>query len=360
VLCNHVTNVDPLLSGLAFKDSMYFVASDHLFRMGLISKLLVFAVSPIARAKTTTDTKTVLQIFRRLKEGHNVCIFAEGFSSFSGVTGPIPSSIGKLVRRTGATLITYRLRGGYLTYPRWSQTVRKGWMAGEEVRQYIPSELKTMTDEQIERLIELDLYVDAYADQKAAPVAYCGKSPAEHLENALYCCPHCMSFSTMTSRNDLFSCTCGYIVRYTPYGFFETPSASRIPVIFETISEWFFWQKGMLHRMIMEHNSASQEGPLFTDQDQQLLQTVRATKNILLASGTLTFFTDRLVFTPENGSPRIFLLSDITDLSIITQKTIIFSTTDRQSYEIHSEWPRNAVKYLEAFNILKNEGTTAT
>ena len=358
VLCNHVTNSDPLLAGLAFKDSMYFVASDHLFRLGLISKLLVFAVSPIARAKTTTDTQTVLQIFRRLKEGYNICIFAEGFSTFSGVTGPIPASIGRLVRRTGVSLITYRLRGGYLTYPRWSPTVRKGRMTGEEVCQYTAAELKNKTDEEVERLIERDLHVDAYADQEASLVAYSGKTLAEHLENALYCCPHCHSFSTMTSKDDLFACTCGYSVRYTPYGYFEVPSASLIPLVYKTVLEWFDWQKGMLHRMIMENSSVPAKGPLFTDQDQQLFQTVRATNNILLGSGTLSLFADRLVFALEPGSPRVFLLSDITDLSIITRMTIIFSTTDRQSYEIHSEWPRNAVKYLEAFILLKNEGTS--
>ena len=353
VLCNHVTNADPMLAGLAFRDSMYFVASDHLFRMGFISKLLVFAVSPIARAKATTDTQTVRQIFGRLKEGHNICIFAEGFSTFSGVTGEIPGSIAKLAKKAGVTLITYRLRGGYLTFPRWALTVRKGRMTGELVHQYTPEDLRQMKDEEADRQIRQDLYVNAYEDQLASPVDYHGEPLAEQLENALYCCPHCRSFSELTSKDDLFSCTCGYGVRFTSFGYFETAPGSSASVVFKTVPEWFVWQKEVLRTTLKVMSDTKDEGSLFVDRGQELFQTVRIIRNIPLGIGILSLFLDRLVFTSDNSVDRVFYLRDILDMSIITRMTLIFSTTDHQSYEIHSNWPRNAVKYMDTYRLLK-------
>ena len=44
VLCNHVTDWDPLLLGAAFRRQMYFVASEHILRLGFVSRLLVWMV----------------------------------------------------------------------------------------------------------------------------------------------------------------------------------------------------------------------------------------------------------------------------------------------------------------------------
>ncbi|NLL67908.1 MAG: 1-acyl-sn-glycerol-3-phosphate acyltransferase, partial [Clostridiaceae bacterium] len=96
VLANHNTDYDPLLIGLAFPDQMYYVASEHIFRWGFISKLINFLVSPIPRVKAITEIQTVINILKRLKAGANVCMFAEGNRSFSGETGQIHPATGKL------------------------------------------------------------------------------------------------------------------------------------------------------------------------------------------------------------------------------------------------------------------------
>jgi 1-acyl-sn-glycerol-3-phosphate acyltransferase len=101
VIGNHLTNWDPILIGFSFKKPMYYVATDQIFRMGWKSKLLVFIFAPIARAKTVNETQTVISIFKKLRDNSNVCIFAEGNSSFDGETCEIQPSIGKLVKRAG-------------------------------------------------------------------------------------------------------------------------------------------------------------------------------------------------------------------------------------------------------------------
>ena len=97
VVANHLTNWDPLLIGMSFRKSMYYVSSHHILRMGLKSKILEFVISPIARAKTAQETQTVINIFRRLKAKCNICIFAEGTTSFDGKTGDIAPSVAKSI-----------------------------------------------------------------------------------------------------------------------------------------------------------------------------------------------------------------------------------------------------------------------
>jgi len=130
ILSNHNTDWDPFFLSQSFPDHMYFVASEHIFRWGLASRMIKYLAAPIPRAKATNEIRTVKQVLRMLKSGYNVCIFAEGNRSFNGETSDISASTGKLVKQSGAALITYRLRGGYFTQPRWGRTidrVKLGW-----------------------------------------------------------------------------------------------------------------------------------------------------------------------------------------------------------------------------------------
>lgn len=113
VLANHNLELDPVLVAMAFPKQMYFVASEHIMRKGFGTWFLMRYLKPIIRVKGKVEVKTVSEILRTVRGGDNVCIFAEGARSFNGLTRDILASTGKMVRRSGATLITYRLEGGY-------------------------------------------------------------------------------------------------------------------------------------------------------------------------------------------------------------------------------------------------------
>ncbi|MDD2392836.1 MAG: lysophospholipid acyltransferase family protein [Eubacteriales bacterium] len=351
VVSNHVCNYDPILVGLSFKDVLYYVASDHLFRMGLISKLLVFAISPIPRAKATTETKTVKEIFSRLKDGRNICIFAEGNSTFSGETGYIPPSIGKLAKRAGASLITYRLKGGYFSMPRWSHNVRKGFLKGELVREYTPEQLADMSDDEMNEAVRRDLYVNAFDDQEVSPVAFRGKRLAEFLEHVLYCCPKCFSFSKLASKDDRLSCECGMEARYTEYGYLEPYSSDSWSLPFTKITEWVKWQQTVLEKRAKEliENCTL---PIFAEDGQILIEAVRGRRNNIVSKGVLKFYCDRFTISGIDGIERVFMLTDIVNMSVITQMNLVFSTKEGTTYELHSDHPRSATKYLDLYRDL--------
>jgi len=349
VIANHLTNMDPLIIGLSFRKIMYFVASDHLLRMGLTSKLLEFAMAPIARVKTTRETQTVISIFRRLKEKCNICIFAEGSTSFDGVTGEVQPSIGKLIKRAGVALVTYKFTGSYLTFPRWARFIHRGKMEGRLVQIYSPEKIASMTEEEIYKAILKDIYSDAYEEQEKNPVIFKGKKPAECLETVLYCCPKCKQFGTLKSHDDLLFCTCGFKVRYDEYCYFEIPGGEGEPP-FKNVRDWVKWERDEVRSLIAK--DTGEDVPLTADENQYLYEIKKASHNTLTAKGKLRLYKDRLSVITEKGQRVDFPLKEIIEIGIITMQTIIFST-EHKVFEIHSKYPRSALKYMDMINTIK-------
>ena len=356
VISNHLTNWDPILIGLSFRRGLYYVSTDHVFRMGWKSVLLKFFFSPIPRAKTVHETSTVINIFRRLKDKCSICIFAEGNTSYDGETGEVPRSTGKLIKKAGVTLITYRFTGSYFSFPRWSRFLHRGKMSGRLVNVYSPEKIAGMSEDEIYKAIISDIYVNAYEEQEKNPVAFIGKKPAESLETALYCCPECRQFASLTSKDDMLFCKCGFRVRFNEYGNFEYPSGqSGIPP-FTTVLDWSKWQKNEMSVFAEKALSLESDVPVFTDPDQELFQIKRARKNILLCRGTLCMYNDRVSIITNKGNEKIdFPLETIIDMSIITRMTLIFITKDNLLFEIHSKHPRSALKYMDLFFAIKNK-----
>ena len=110
IVSNHVTDLDPLFLALTVRKFTYFVASEHVFRR--FGKLLTWAQGPISRMKGTTAGSTAMTILRRVRKGFNVALFPEANRTFNGVNLAIVESTAKLVRSSGASLVTHRFRGG--------------------------------------------------------------------------------------------------------------------------------------------------------------------------------------------------------------------------------------------------------
>jgi 1-acyl-sn-glycerol-3-phosphate acyltransferase len=176
-LANHTTNLDSMILGISFKQHMYFVAGEQLFRMGWISKLLRVFLNPIKRMKAKTEAKTAVNMLKALKAGHNICMFPEGSCTWNGETSTIIQSTAKLIKRAGVTMITYRVEGGYPTMPRWSKSIRPGRMTGAIGNIYEPDQLEKMTVEEIYKAICDDLYVNSI--NMSEKYEYKGKTLAE-------------------------------------------------------------------------------------------------------------------------------------------------------------------------------------
>lgn len=313
IVSNHVTNWDPVLVGLSFPNRpTYFVASEHLFRMGIKTKLLNRYFEPIPRSKGSSAVDTVLKCLRHFKAGDSVCIFAEGDSTWNGVTQDIVPSTANLAKSSRVALVTYRFEGGHLANPRWGKGIRTGKMRGGVVNIYTPEQLKAMSVEEIHAAIDRDIYENAWERQEKENVAFKGKNRAVRMESALFLCPECKKIGTLKGDGDYIKCSCGFKREYTEYGVFE-PS-----VPFKNIYEWDIWQ-----RECLESGDFNRDDTLFTDSKITLSKIHEGHKSEKLTNGILTGSEDSLSI-----GEYVFFYKDISSMSIIQTSILVFTHKD--------------------------------
>lgn len=334
IVANHVTNWDPLLLAMSFPETpVRFVASEHLFRHGLLSDVIEWAVAPIPRRKAASGADTVKAVLRALKAGDTVCVFAEGDAAWDGLTHPVFPATGKLARAAGVPLVTYRLEGGYLSLPRWSKKLRRGRMRGAPVGIYAPEELKRYKGPEITALIDRDLFEDAFARQKKEHVAFRGRNRAEGIERGFFICPRCGRLGTVRGRGDRVLCDCGLNLLYTEEGFFDPPT----PVA--SIAEWEARQQAALRELVQ-----NAKGVLFSDGGLRLARVESGHRETALGVGILYQHPEALEI-----AGHCFPLRAIDSMAMVKDNILLFSVGDAY-YEIRACAPCCLRKYLLTWN----------
>lgn len=339
VLSNHTTDWDPIMVGSTFKHQMYFVASEFVMRMGLGSKLLKFFFDPIMRQKGGNAAGTVKSILRCLKDGYSVCLFPEGNRSWDGETGEFPYSTAKLAKTGGATLVTYRISGGYFSSPRWAgKSVRRGRTSGAVTGIYTPEQLKKMSVEEVAKAIHDGIYENAYEAQGDNPVRYRGKNLAEHIETLFFACPNCGKLHAISSRGNTVRCeACGAEAEYLETGYLKGSFK------YDNILEWNRWQKTLIDKLCDNPDDAA----IFEDDDIELDEVYSAKETRLLSKGRVALYKDRLELP---GGLKLYS-RDIIGMSVLRDANL-FIGTEGKMYQIHSQKVFCCVKYLLACRTL--------
>jgi len=347
IVSNHCTDLDALFLALCFKEPIYFVANDHILRLGLISKIITYLCSPIPILKSASDIKTIRDIRTLVDDGGSIGLFPEGNRTYNGSTTHIPVVTGKLAKLLKIPIVIYNLEGGYLTSPRWSSSDRKGKLGYQFKRTVDYEEYRNMSPEQIRELLEVELRMVAPDQLAVHPEKYKGKNLAENLERLLYKCPICLAYETIATSGDAGSCSnCGLDFIMNDKGYLE---GDRLP--FRTILDWDLWQREDLNLRGLPKRQEGQ--PIFEDQGETLYEIERAKKTIKKGEGSLALYKDRLVFKSGSGL-KIFLLSDIIDMVIYGRQNLQFTLTNSESYVLKNAKPRSAIKYVYHYNYLKN------
>lgn len=335
VLSNHTTDYDLLFVASSFPRMMYFVGSEHIARWKHLYKILKFCFDPIMRPKGTSASGTVIEMMKRAKKGHSLCLFAEGVRSWDGTPSPIVASTAKMVRRMGCGLVTYRITGGYFASPMWAgANVRRGYVHGGPVHVFTPEQLEAMTNEELYDIIVTDLGEDAYATQQANPRRYKSKTPAEGLENLLFVCPLCREQDSLHSLDDTVTCSsCGLSFRCNEYGLLEDAP-------YTTLTEFNGWQKEQV-----AHDA--QRGACYTAA-QATLSAVKGHREELLATGVVSMDSAAL----RCGEVE-FAMDSITDLAMHGQRALVF-TANKIYYELICAEGSNALKFFLYYRACKN------
>ena len=348
VLANHQTGFDQFFVAFAFRGPLYYVASEHIFSMGFVSKLLRWAVNPIPIKKQSTDVSAVMNCLRVAREGNSIVIFPEGNRTFSGKPAYINPAIAMLAKKMGLPIAFFKIEGGYGVNPRWSNTTRKGKMHAYVSRVLEPEEYKSLSDCEFVELINNELYVD----EACVDGEYRSEKLAEYLERAIYFCPECNSLSTFESHNDEMECKkCGMKIRYLPTKELEGINC-ELPYRF--VNDWYEAQLNFVNSLDLREYC---DRPIYCEKGTLYEVIVYKNKEILLAEAEIFLFGDR--FEVRGGEECLaFFFEDIRAITVCGKNKLNFYVDDKV-YQFNGDERFNALKYVNlAFrykNIKKKE-----
>jgi 1-acyl-sn-glycerol-3-phosphate acyltransferase len=147
LVCNHQSNLDPLMVGVACPRQLSYLARDTLF-VGAFGWLIrSFDAIPIDREGT--GLAGLRNTLGRLKKGDAVLMFPEGTRTPDGNLQPLKPGFAPLVRRSGATIVTAALDGPFRSMPRgvkWPRPVRISLQFGPPIT---PEEIASVDDDQL-------------------------------------------------------------------------------------------------------------------------------------------------------------------------------------------------------------------
>ena len=338
VLANHQTGFDQFFPSFAFKQHLYYVASEDIFSMGWLSKLIQWIAAPIPIKKQVTDIKAVMNCMRVAREGGSIAIFPEGNRTFSGETAYMNPAIAGLAKKLGMPIAFFKIEGGYGIQPRWSDVRRKG-----EMRAYVscvlePEEYKTMTNDELYQRICKELY----QNEANSRHTYYHKNNAEYLERVLYVCPHC-GITHFESHGDTVECsTCHRTAKYLP----TTEFSGDFP--FHYMLDWYRYQQDYINAL---DTRTLTEQPIIRDSCALYQVNLYSKKQCLAEKVELALYGDRIEMT--GGFVKTFRFGELETITILGKNKLDIYC-DGVVYQIQSDKRFNALKYLNLFHRYKN------
>jgi 1-acyl-sn-glycerol-3-phosphate acyltransferase len=124
ILYNHQTAFDQFFVGGSFKGPVYYMATEDIFSLGWISKVLRWVIAPIPIRKQTTDITAVMNCIKVCREGGTIAIAPEGNRTYSGRTEYMNPAIAGLAKKLKLPIALYRIEDGYGVQLRWSDGTR--------------------------------------------------------------------------------------------------------------------------------------------------------------------------------------------------------------------------------------------
>ena len=338
VLSNHQTGFDQFFPSFAFKQHLYYVASEDIFSMGWLSKVIIWLANPIPIKKQVTDIRAVMNCMKVAKEGGSIAMFPEGNRTFSGVTGAINPAVGGLARKLGLPIAFLKIEGGYGIQPRWSDVRRKGKMKAYISHVLEPEEYKGWSNDEMYQYICKALY----QNEANSDASFYHKKSAEYLERVLYVCPHC-GITHFESNGDTVKCTsCGRSAKYLPTKEFS----GDFP--FRYMLDWYTYQEDYINHL---DTLTLTEQPIIRDTCDLYEVSLYSKKKLLAENVELALYGDRIEMS--GGFKEVFRFHEVENITILGKNKLDIYHAD-MVYQIQGDKRFNALKYLNLYHRYKN------
>jgi len=147
-ICNHQSFFDPILMSFALRRPVNFMARDSLFRIPIFGPSLnLVHAFPVKRG--TADTGALKEAMRRLKNGGQVVLFAEGTRTHDGKIGKFLPGFALLAQKAAKWVVPVVIDGAYEAWPRQKALPGPGKIVVQYAKPISQQEIRKMKSEQL-------------------------------------------------------------------------------------------------------------------------------------------------------------------------------------------------------------------
>ena len=343
IVMNHQTGFDQFFAALAFKRPIYFIASEDIFSLGWVSRLITWLVAPIPIKKQTSDLRAVRNSMQIAKEGGSICLAPEGNRTFDGKLCYIKPAILGLIRLLKLPVACFRIEGGFGVHPRWSDVIRKGSMKAYVSRLIEPEEYRRLSDEELMNLLLSEINVD----ETQITGEYHSPQLAEYVERAIYVCPDC-GLSQFESHGDIIECKkCGRKVQYLPDKTLKSANGRDLP--FRFLADWYQYQGDFIRSLDLE---SYYDTPVYEDQGRLSEVILYDSKKLIAKDARLKLFGNRIEVSGGDFA-ACWNFDEVGTVTVLGKNKINVYIGDKV-YQIKSDERFNALKYVNIFYLYKS------
>lgn len=236
VIANHESVID-FVTAAANLPKTNFVISSSFYNTLPIQGLMRMA-GVIPKQQFQTSPKDLKKMKEVVDNNMPLAIYPAGLMSEQGLTTPIPESTGKFLKWIKQDVYVAKVKGTYLSKPKWSSIWRKGKSYLDIYKFLSKEQLAEMSNEEVFDLLNKELYFDSYKTQEELMVKYKNGDNVIGLESVLYKCPKCGKEFTIISKdiNTLICTECGNSCVADCYGFLNKISENDI--VYKHPSDW--------------------------------------------------------------------------------------------------------------------------
>lgn len=200
--------------------------------------------------KFVADLQLIRDIKYCLTENKcSVLMFPEAAYSYDGTRTTLPSTVAKLVKMLGVPLCMLETFGSYLRDPMYNKLQNRDVPVSAELRYVLsPEQIKEMSADEIQELIEREFSFDQYRWQKENNIVIDEPFRADGLHSVLYKCPHCQAEGEMEGKGTHLTChACGKVWEMTELGELR---ATEGETEISHIPDWYKWQRECIRKEV--------------------------------------------------------------------------------------------------------------
>lgn len=125
IASNHLSNLDPMLLGIASGRRLSYVAKESLFTTKIV-KFFLHQVGAFPIRRETGDVSAIKEALKRLKQGGGLVIFPEGTRKALRTDKKVQPGIGLLAVKSGAAIIPAFISDSDKVLPPGEKSIKPG------------------------------------------------------------------------------------------------------------------------------------------------------------------------------------------------------------------------------------------